>query len=113
LKRARVEFGAADDGVRRGFNHRSYAVRNLVGCDVETSNHGEVLPLDKAAEAEFIDERCHASRCSGGRHQKAEAISAASLLRTRCKRPRGCRAANQCDEVAPLHYQPQAQQVAS
>jgi hypothetical protein len=83
LKSARVEFGAADDSVRCGFDYCSYAIGNLLGRDVETSNHREVLTLDKAVEAELIYERGNGGRCSGGGHQKAKAVGAASLLRLR------------------------------
>jgi len=38
---------------------------------------------------------------------------ASLLLGVGGERPRGYRAADQCDEVAPLHYQPQAQEMAS
>jgi hypothetical protein len=35
------------------------------------------------------------------------------LLGVSGERPRSCRAADQCDELAPLHYQPQAREMAS
>src|SRR5580658_9266535 len=37
------------------------------------------------------------------RHQKCDVPQSGRLLRARCKRPCGCRAAKKCDELAPLH----------
>jgi hypothetical protein len=37
-------------------------------------------------------------------HEHADAVHPLALLRVRCERPRGCHAAEERDEFAPLHY---------
>ena len=45
--------------------------------------------------------------------QHADKGELSLLLGVSGERPRGCRATDQCDELAPLHCQPQAQEMAS
>src|SRR5262245_40792874 len=63
----------------------------------------EILAFDEAEPPQFI-EQGEIMRCiARARKQAAEAINASGLLAARCERPRGCRSANQFDELAPLH----------
>ena len=49
----------------------------------------------------------------GRAHEHADAPHPLGLLRARRERPRGRRAAEKRDELAPLHVRPQAQETAS
>src|SRR5262249_41575814 len=51
----------------------------------------------------LIEERDDPRRVTSNLGQKAETVGAASLLPARRQRPRGRRAAEQRDELAPLH----------
>ena len=65
-------------------------------------NDFEIAALDKAVQAQLIEERNNGRILPSGRDQRADAVDAARLLRARGER-RDCRRADQCHELSPPH----------
>jgi hypothetical protein len=63
----------------------------------------KVLTLDESQQAQLIEERGYHRRVAQLTDHDTEAIDTARPLRARRKRPSRGRAAQECDEVAPLH----------
>src|SRR5207237_10812281 len=95
-------FGAADDGIGRCLDDGCHAVGNLLGRDIEIANYAEVLTFDKAVEPQFVEHRADRHRRSRRRHQDAETVIAAGILRASRQWQGGC-AAKSRDELAPVH----------
>src|SRR5262249_16092429 len=69
----------------------------ILDCDGATIDPAEFAqPLDKGGVPVSLGRRCARTQDSDGRHLR-------SLLRARRQRPRGSRAAEQRNELAPLH----------
>jgi hypothetical protein len=77
----------------------------IVGCFEAAWKDNEVFSLDKTIEPQFIEERLDLWCLPCGGEQEAEPVGAACFLRARRERPRGCRAAEEPDELAPFHRQ--------
>src|SRR5262249_15109231 len=72
---------------------------------VGPAEFGDHVPaLDKTAISKPLPERCnHLRAFPGGCHVEKSYHRHCRLLRACRERPRGCRAANQRDEIAPFH----------
>ena len=65
-----------------------------------------VLTFDSASFVEAFAERGRIARVGIGRSVSDKPDHGHRLLRPRRERPRGCRAAEQRDELAPLYFHP-------
>ncbi len=76
----------------------------LVSIVAEAIFDRDVLALDKARVFQSLAERGEKLRCIVGRAGVEESDNRhRRLLRARRERPRGCRATEQRDELAPVH----------
>src|SRR5262249_28588549 len=101
--------GTRKDGIRRQ-RDKLRRSRRGVGIGIRPpriDQHGSAVGPPELLEC--CSERCEASVplriALGESHQHADAPHPIRPLRTRRERPRGCRAAEQPDELAPFHQQ--------
>jgi hypothetical protein len=88
LQHARVIVRPADDHVGRGLDQGFGPFDELIVTNAKSVwEHREVLTLDKAEQAHFIEEGDNRGRLPAGRNHGAEAIDAARLLSRRSERP--------------------------
>jgi hypothetical protein len=98
-----------------GRNHIERALHELcriIGNQVEMRGPGavfddKILPFNETVSAQLVHQRIHDANGLAGFPRKgehhAETVGAAGILRVRRDGPRRCRAAEQCDELAPPH----------
>jgi hypothetical protein len=82
---------------------------------IVNSNIAAIVPAEfLKALLKYGDARTSICIAFGNRHQHTHAANSFRLLSARRERPRSRCAAEQCDELAPLHFlTPRAQQAAS
>ena len=94
----------ADDRIDAGFDQLGCNVIGLVGAAEKTTKFDQEIPgLGKAEPGELVEKRREMGRLSRVGAEHANAAHAARVLRARRERPRRRRAAEQRDELAPLH----------
>src|SRR5262245_48973522 len=86
-------------------NEISHQLWQTIILTVGPAEFGDHVPaLDKTAISKPLPERCnHLRAFAGGCHVEKSYHRHCRLLRACRERPRGCRAANQRDEIAPFH----------
>jgi hypothetical protein len=94
LQRARGGLTDAEEDIGRGLHHRCCPRSQLVDGGVEAARHErEVVAFDEAGQPQLVKEREHLRRLPSALAQESQAIDAARLLRARCERRDGRRAA--------------------